>query len=481
MAESSPAVRAQNATLDLDDSTATPYQRCGSVIVCALLVLAAAIAFIAGHGPGPEIKPLIPIAATIWSLADLLTAFLLVAQFYVNGSLVFGILASAYTLTGLLTWPYVAAFPGLFTTHALTLGDQQISVTLWTIWHLSFPTLVIVAALNDSPVRRMLSRRTIAWFALGAVAGPFVAVVLVSIATFVFREHLPHFVIHGVFQPVYRIVCVPIVIVLNVIACAVLIGRRKRLTSLSLWLSVATFATGLDAALNLSASRYSFAWDTGKVITVLTASVVLLMILADIFGLYGRMARVARIDVLTSLFNRRAFDEHYALVFHNARRLHGSVGLLVMDIDLFKNFNDTYGHAGGDECLRRVARELCACATRPLDFVARYGGEEFVMVLPDTPLHGVMHIAERIRDVVERLEIVYGNKSCGNVTLSIGIGYVPDARGAEEAVLFDAADRALYDAKARGRNRIMLGTTALTRSEEPRAPTSLDAVPAHRG
>jgi diguanylate cyclase (GGDEF)-like protein len=194
----------------------------------------------------------------------------------------------------------------------------------------------------------------------------------------------------------------------------------------------------------------------GKLITVFSSTVVLGMILCDIVGLYERLARVARIDVLTSLHNRRAYEEYLEIVYYNACRLRSSLGLLVIDIDHFKRYNDLHGHLGGDACLRSVAKVLAGCATRPLDLVARYGGEEFVVVLPDTALEGALHVAECIRSVIEGLDVSQGTKSLGRVTVSVGIGYAADARSVEAAGLFEAADRALYEAKDTGRNCIVV-------------------------
>jgi two-component system chemotaxis family response regulator WspR len=168
------------------------------------------------------------------------------------------------------------------------------------------------------------------------------------------------------------------------------------------------------------------------------------------------------------------------LVFHNARRRHESVGLLVVDIDFFKHFNDSYGHLAGDDCLRAVAREMATCATRPLDLVARFGGEEFAVVLPNMQLEGVLVVGERIRAVVERLEIVHGTQALGNVTISIGAAFTEDPHSIDEAALFEIADQALYKAKERGRNRVELGTPPpLTASPEismPLAAAEAEAV-----
>jgi diguanylate cyclase (GGDEF)-like protein len=253
-------------------------------------------------------------------------------------------------------------------------------------------------------------------------------------------------------------VFVPAVIVINAIACTVLLARREGVTALSMWLSVAMIASILDALLNLGAARYSYAWDTGKIITVFTASIVLIMILCDVVGLYGQLARVARIDDLTALQNRLAFEEHFNMMLQNARRLRGSLALFFVKIDGFKRFEGKFGRLAGDECLRRVAWELVGCATRPLDVVARYGDEKFAVLLPDMHVEGALVVAERIRNAVENLAISHRGKALGAVTVSIGIAYTANARCARDASLFEAADRALIEAREHGGNGAVLGS-----------------------
>jgi diguanylate cyclase (GGDEF)-like protein len=460
------------------DTVATPNQCKGALAVGCTLVVAALLAASFGRAAGPEIKPFIPMTATVVTLADLLTAFLLLAQFYVNGRVSTGIIALGYAFTGLMSLAFLAAFPGLFRTGPLTLGDEQLSSYVWWIWHFTFPLVVTFSALRDGKLGRISSRRTIELYTWIGVALPLFAACLICGFVFAYRNELPLAIVHGAFQPVYRTVFLPLVVVLNALASAILLGRRQTITPLALWLAVATFAASLDSLMvTLSSARYSYAWDTGKIMTVFAASVVLLMILCEVVGLYGRLARIAGIDALTSLANRRAYEERFEVLFGHAQRTGGSLALLIVDVDFFKRYNDSFGHVVGDECLRWVARALVACATRPLDVVARYGGEEFAIVLPDTPLHGALVIAERIRFVVERLEIVHGSQPLGKVTVSIGVGYTPNARDAEPTALFDASDRALYEAKAQGRNRVVLGATAPNESSPRVAPAPRERSP----
>jgi diguanylate cyclase (GGDEF)-like protein len=422
--------------------------------------------------------PLLTMAGTIWAIAELFTAFLFLAQFYANGTISSGILSASYAFSCYLAWPYLAAFPGLFSTGALSLADQQVSLVLWSAWHCTFPMLAMCAVMTDSPLGRIVSRQKIRIASRVIVGAPVVAATLTAALVFHYRETLPLLIASGHFQELWKVGISPVLISVNASACAVLLARRPR-TTLALWLAVAIFASTLDVLMtSLTPTRFSYAWDLGKLITVFTAGIVLVMMLSEIAGLYARIARLARVDVLTGLPNRRAFDEHMQVVFANARRLHGSIALLMLDIDHFKRYNDSFGHIAGDECLRRVARALAAQATRPLDMVARYGGEEFVVILPATPLGGAVTIAERMRVAVERLP---ETDQPGGVTISIGLSHAVDAACADDAELLLAADRALYHAKHLGRNQVarsdVNSASAPELADSPeRIPDSAEAI-----
>jgi diguanylate cyclase (GGDEF)-like protein/PAS domain S-box-containing protein len=161
-------------------------------------------------------------------------------------------------------------------------------------------------------------------------------------------------------------------------------------------------------------------------------------------------------DGLTGLLNRRTFDERLAEEARRARRERQPLALLMIDIDCFKLFNDTYGHQKGDECLKAVARAIADTLWRAGDMAARYGGEEFAVILPDTPLSGAMLIAERVRKAVEDLGVEHATSVAINrVTLSIGGSVSIDPCAApEELVSF--ADAALYRAKREGRNQCVI-------------------------
>jgi two-component system chemotaxis family response regulator WspR len=169
------------------------------------------------------------------------------------------------------------------------------------------------------------------------------------------------------------------------------------------------------------------------------------------------LEHMSAIDGLTGIANRRRFDEALLSEWRRARRDHSSIGLILIDVDFFKRYNDHYGHLSGDDCLRKVASALASTIRRPADLVARYGGEEFVALLPQTDRAGIETVAESLRAAVESLAVAH-EKSDATSTVTISLGAAlstPQASDADDAALalIARADRALYEAKRGGRNR----------------------------
>jgi len=163
------------------------------------------------------------------------------------------------------------------------------------------------------------------------------------------------------------------------------------------------------------------------------------------------LERLSYNDALTGIPNRRRFDEFFALAWGLSSRQSASIAVILADIDHFKQFNDTFGHQAGDECLRRVAQCLAGGVSRVSDLVARYGGDEFICVLPATPLEGAELVAARLHAAVDALGIGEGPT---RVSLSVGVAAMQPAALDARASLVEAADRALYRAKSNGRNRL---------------------------
>jgi len=170
--------------------------------------------------------------------------------------------------------------------------------------------------------------------------------------------------------------------------------------------------------------------------------------------------RLATIDGLTNIANRRVFDERFQHEWNRLQREQLPLGLAIFDIDCFKAYNDTYGHPGGDDCLRDVAQIIEQVAHRPADLAARYGGEEFALILPNTNLDGTVHLANLVQHHLQHRAIPHASSTVGpQVTVSVGVAStVPDLSSSSHLLLC-TADRALYEAKKQGRDRIVAYAT----------------------
>ena len=165
------------------------------------------------------------------------------------------------------------------------------------------------------------------------------------------------------------------------------------------------------------------------------------------------LRRVAELDALTGIANRKTFDEKLHEAGNDAARTRTPVTLIMVDIDHFKRFNDNYGHQFGDEVLRLVARVLRE-GTKGRDIVARYGGEEFAVILPETPLESGLIVAEQLRENISRRDIIHkgSGEKLGRITMSLGVATFRP--GEPLSALIARADQALYHAKRSGRDRV---------------------------
>jgi len=167
------------------------------------------------------------------------------------------------------------------------------------------------------------------------------------------------------------------------------------------------------------------------------------------------LQRMTNQDGMTALANRRYFDEYVNAEWKRGQRVQTPLSLLMVDVDDFKKYNDTYGHVAGDEVLRRVARAIRECCERPGDLAARFGGEEFVVVLPSTSPTGARLLGENLRRSVEKLAIPHEKGTHdGRVTTSIGVATIVPVLDKSPTWLIERADQALYNAKHQGKNRV---------------------------
>jgi diguanylate cyclase (GGDEF)-like protein len=168
-----------------------------------------------------------------------------------------------------------------------------------------------------------------------------------------------------------------------------------------------------------------------------------------------RLTVMASIDMLSGLANRRGFQSRLDFEWMKAQQYDGELSLLMIDVDHFKMFNDTYGHPEGDACLSRLGETLAGIASETLGFAGRYGGEEFCLLLPNTDAKRALEIGEMVRAAIQNLAIPHATSSYQTVTGSVGVACTRPNDTQQPGDLVEAADAALYAAKHRGRNTVV--------------------------
>ena len=178
---------------------------------------------------------------------------------------------------------------------------------------------------------------------------------------------------------------------------------------------------------------------------------------AELKNANDQLRLLALKDGLTSLYNHTYFQDALVTEISKAKRYHRNLSLLVLDIDHFKSVNDTHGHLFGDLVLKQVARNIRK-SIRKSDIAARYGGEEFTVILPETDLKGAVLLAERLREIIEKMRLSSGGGLDFSVTVSVGVSTFDPSRDTEMSTenLFQKADRGLYLSKEKGRNRVSI-------------------------
>ena len=168
-----------------------------------------------------------------------------------------------------------------------------------------------------------------------------------------------------------------------------------------------------------------------------------------------RLTVIASIDMLSGLANRRGFQSRLDFEWLKAQQCDGELSLLMIDVDHFKLFNDTYGHPEGDVCLTRVGETLAGVAAETMGFAGRYGGEEFCLLLPNADSERALQIGEMVRQAVWNLAMPHETSVYGKITVSVGVASATPSDAAQPGDLIEAADAALYAAKHRGRNAVV--------------------------
>jgi len=175
----------------------------------------------------------------------------------------------------------------------------------------------------------------------------------------------------------------------------------------------------------------------------------------DLVTSNDRLTVMASIDMLSGLANRRGFQSRLDFEWMKAQQYNNGLSLLMIDVDHFKLFNDTYGHPEGDACLSRIGETLAGIATETMGFAGRYGGEEFCLLLPSTDVQRAQEIGEMVRAAIQNLAMPHRTSSHQTVTASVGVASTKPNDTARPGDLIEAADAALYAAKHRGRNTVV--------------------------
>ncbi|MGN6651677.1 sensor domain-containing diguanylate cyclase [Trinickia sp.] len=442
---------------------ASPRQTVVVGFAALLVLLVFALAAPRASEPLRAVGPFMPMCALTVFTTAVIAAFLLAAQFAATRHLVLGALGGAYAFSALAVAVQLLTFPGIFTPTGLLGAGPHTSVWMWVFWHGGFPLFVIVAAL----IRAVLGPAPVSASDVGPwtwalIGGPIV--LCAGLCLIALYGGLP-----PPFHPLEQNQAFahgPTALVvwsLNVAALAIVVLSGRLRVLLDQWLLIAMLACLVDTTLNLmSMARFSLGWYVARIFSMLAPGAVVGLLIWEVCLLYRRLfdahtslLHVAVRDGLTGVYNRLYFEAQFPKELDRAKRAAQPLSLVIVDVDHFKHYNDTFGHLQGDTCLIAVARALAGVLLRPADFVARYGGEEFAIVLPETDLRGASEVAERARQAVLRLDLETPAPA-GRVTISAGCATTVTGEIRLPFDLASAADAALYRAKSAGRNRIGL-------------------------
>lgn len=474
-----------NTGLPLGMSAAEPpgvsgRQRQLAVLTSVLLVVWGVVLTPFANNPWFPVPGYMTAFGAAMFVTNVLLAALLFNRGVAEGSAATVKLGSAYFFVAAIFLPLMAAFPGAFVPGNL-IGETVSAVWLWSFWHAGFAVLILRYAFGIYRVAAGHGAKR-PWPARECVAVVAVVAVLACIAT-LGLPWLPALFTNGktFFEGPMQLIAWGVLGV-NVVALLSVLRIRNK-TSEQIWLAVGMIAACLDVWLTFHGSnRFSMGWYVSKMGSLLTSMVVLMSLFVDLTSLYRRvsqanamLAQLASRDGLTGLVNRRTFDTLLATEWRRAQRLQQPLALLMMDVDHFKLYNDTYGHMGGDDCLRRVAGIIASQGERPGDLAARYGGEEFALILPNTDAAGASNLATRIRDAVAAAGLPHTQSNLQRVSISIGAAVVRPNQEMQPAALISLADRALYKAKHLGRDRIHMAAEPTATHASP-----LDMAPIPR-
>lgn len=422
----------------------------------AIILVALILTPLASIGVGVS-YPLFAMLQSAAIVVAAIAALLLMLQSRAVRSLPTAVLGAGFVFCAASMLPYALLFPGMFPGLAEAIGASAISYQyLWMQSQLGLVAAILAyqwlrLAERGDPAARARARLMIAALTLAYI-------VLTPVA--IWFGGLPSTIEDGHWSGFFGAYMAPLIVVLAGVSIVETVRSRKRATVLDTWISLVALAMIVQTYIAVAGmSRFTIGWYASRAVVPFATSAVLAVLLVQASRVYSDLIQRAEVllgeahtDTLTGLPNRRRFDEEFARAFGSAIRRSSPIGVAIIDIDHFKDYNDRYGHQRGDECLRQVAGEINEAARRAGDFAARYGGEEFAIILANTSIEGAHAMAEAVRLSLRKRAIPFGD---GVVTMSGGCATLVPADWQSAADLIAAADAALYIAKATGRDRVV--------------------------
>jgi diguanylate cyclase (GGDEF)-like protein len=421
------------------------------VLVSATICVVTAVLLPFGStqlGPSVSFLPAVLAAVTCF---DIISVYLLAGDYRDTGDRRILVTAWAYVCSLVLMSGYALAFPGVVSPDPPLATAASVAPYLYIGWHVGFPVLL---GLAWAPWPSRLSRSTAGparqrelWVSMGVVASASASVVAACV---LFVDSWP-VLIDGLDLSGMLVVTGPVAFPL-VVTSLVLTWRGLRgRTGPERWAAVAVLVCLCDLALTYGTLyRFSLGWYAGRSLTVVSAAVLLVAMLAAFRQLKSAAEYNAAFDSLTGLANRRTAHAGLGAAVARARRAGTPLTVIALDLDHFKTVNDRHGHPAGDAVLAAVGAALIA-GVRDGDVPARVGGEEFIVLLPDIAEPSAMLVAERLRTVVSALQVPGVRQP---VTASLGVAHL-DPWDLDASSLLRRADEALYEAKDLGRDRVV--------------------------
>lgn len=399
-----------------------------------------------------EVSSFLPAMLAVVFCLDLMSIYLLVGDYRDSGNPRTLAMSWAYLYSLVMVAAYPLIFPGVFIESPPFAVPPPVAPWLYLGWHVGFPVLLGLAwapwparaAVPTPPGRRRRVHLVSFAVVLAASAG--------LVASFVrFAEHMP-VLISGLDNS--RMAALTAPVALPVVLLSLLAAWRglRGNTGPERWTVITVLVCTCDLLLTYSArSRYSLGWYSGRSLTLVSAGIVLVAMLVGFRRLKAQAEFFAAYDTLTGLPNRRSAYDALDRLFAYARRSGDPFAVVLIDLDLFKQVNDKFGHEAGDLLLTSVSSAM-AGSLRAADMVARVGGEEFLALLPGTDEAGALVAAERIRRAVANVHVPAAG---GSSTASLGVACL-SAGDVDQSHLLRRVDRALYEAKDAGRDRAVL-------------------------